>query len=543
MYRLLIVDDELPAVHALQFAIDWETHGFSDILMAENVAQAMEILMLHQVDMIICDIQMPGDNGIVLMHWVREHLPDIAFVFLSVHEDSKYISEAIHCGCLDYLLKPVKEKDLLKVVKKALAEIQQRQRYQLLDEAQEQASLLLGDMYVVFWRSLIFRELLCERDSIIEESKRRGLIFSDEMMIDHYRYFPILVTVREWHEAFEDREKHRILFAIRNVCEESIINQGVIGQFFRIGNRLLGGCFMLPDHLSVSAAGLENVFSQIHQTIRYYYSCSIQLLVGKPVRIWDIPDEMQLLFDAEENNVSDAPWQYCSAIEPSVSLIEPPDLQAWSDMVSLQANVDLEREIRRYFAQQGEKLSAEQLYQFRRMFAQMVYNQSYSLTKVSFYLIEDHEVIRAEEEARNSVKGTIRWCMLLLNRIWQFTQTRSVSEGVNVESICAYIDAHLRENLSREALAAHFFINPDYLGRLFKKKVGQGLNAYVQSKRINQACKLLSQTQLPIGDIGGQVGIPNFPYFCKLFKDMKGQSPQNYRKRFTEEEKNSEMVE
>lgn len=107
----------------------------------------------------------------------------------------------------------------------------------------------------------------------------------------------------------------------------------------------------------------------------------------------------------------------------------------------------------------------------------------------------------------------------------------SLPEESAVQKVQKFIRAHLGDNLTRETLASAVFLNPDYLGRLFKRETGCSLNDYIVQERIEEAKRLLAQTPCSIGEIAIQIGYSNFSYFSKLFKNEVGCSPNEYRTR------------
>lgn len=100
--------------------------------------------------------------------------------------------------------------------------------------------------------------------------------------------------------------------------------------------------------------------------------------------------------------------------------------------------------------------------------------------------------------------------------------------------VCAYIDAHYREEIHREELGELVFLNTDYLSRIFRKEKGISISNYIIQKRVEEAKKLLTQSTLPINTVSLYVGYSNFSYFTKMFKDNTGYAPLEYRRSFSE---------
>lgn len=107
MLRLLIVNDEEIAVRGMVEGIAWQECGIEiPVLVAFDAKQATDILERESVDIILCDIEMPGENGIQLIRHVRNAKMPIACIFLTCHAKFEYAQEALKLGCFDYILTP-----------------------------------------------------------------------------------------------------------------------------------------------------------------------------------------------------------------------------------------------------------------------------------------------------------------------------------------------------------------------------------------------------------------------------------------------------
>ena len=93
-----------------------------------------------------------------------------------------------------------------------------------------------------------------------------------------------------------------------------------------------------------------------------------------------------------------------------------------------------------------------------------------------------------------------------------------------------YLDANYQSDVSRSDLAVMVYLNPDYISRLFKKGTGISISSYLLNKRLDQAKGLLESTDLPVNAISHRVGYENYSYFCRMFKENTGCTPNEYRK-------------
>lgn len=98
-----------------------------------------------------------------------------------------------------------------------------------------------------------------------------------------------------------------------------------------------------------------------------------------------------------------------------------------------------------------------------------------------------------------------------------------------IKSIQNHILNYSNRELKLSHLAGMYFINPQYLCRLFKKETGVNFSEYVNNIRIRNAKKMLELTDDTIANISFQAGFNNVTYFNRLFKKIEGLSPSEYR--------------
>lgn len=100
-----------------------------------------------------------------------------------------------------------------------------------------------------------------------------------------------------------------------------------------------------------------------------------------------------------------------------------------------------------------------------------------------------------------------------------------------IKTVRQYIYEHCEEDLTLDKLAGLIYVHPDYLSRIFKQVTGQKLSSFIKACRMEQAKIYLSETYMKITEISSKVGYPNCSYFCQVFSEYFGISPEKYRKR------------
>jgi AraC-like DNA-binding protein len=93
----------------------------------------------------------------------------------------------------------------------------------------------------------------------------------------------------------------------------------------------------------------------------------------------------------------------------------------------------------------------------------------------------------------------------------------------------AYIKAHLAQELSLAQLAAVGQTSPAHFARLFKHATGLAPHQYVIACRMEQAKRLLAETNLPLSEIALQVGCTDHSHFSALFRAHVALTPTAYR--------------
>ncbi|MDR1533362.1 MAG: helix-turn-helix domain-containing protein [Clostridiales bacterium] len=97
------------------------------------------------------------------------------------------------------------------------------------------------------------------------------------------------------------------------------------------------------------------------------------------------------------------------------------------------------------------------------------------------------------------------------------------------QKIAAYIDEHCAENITRDELAAHVFLSPNHLSKVFKEKMGCAMADYINGARVAKAKELLALPLYSVAEVAARVGFDNTAYFSTVFRKATGQSPRKYR--------------
>lgn len=126
MYKLLIADDEYEIRNGLSHYVPWHDIGFEVVSEAANGMEVLEFLSEQQIDVILCDIQMPIKTGIDVARELFNQKSPVKVIFLSGYKEFDYAQQALNYGVKNYILKPTKYSELLKVFSKIKEELDQK---------------------------------------------------------------------------------------------------------------------------------------------------------------------------------------------------------------------------------------------------------------------------------------------------------------------------------------------------------------------------------------------------------------------------------
>ena len=126
--EILIVDDEVTVVSLIKKHVDWESIGIDKVQTAYNAEMAKRKVQENPIDIIICDIEMPQENGLVFLTWVKERYPDISTVILTAYPEFHYAQAAIKLGVKSYLLKPISFAELSETIRGMVKEISEQKK-------------------------------------------------------------------------------------------------------------------------------------------------------------------------------------------------------------------------------------------------------------------------------------------------------------------------------------------------------------------------------------------------------------------------------
>jgi DNA-binding NarL/FixJ family response regulator len=117
--RILLADDHALVRRGLRLVLEGEA-DMEVVGEAGDGAAAIQLALETPADLAILDISMPRRTGLQAVAEIRRRKPDLRCLMLSMHENERYLYEALKAGAAGYVLKSVADRDLVNAVRAAM---------------------------------------------------------------------------------------------------------------------------------------------------------------------------------------------------------------------------------------------------------------------------------------------------------------------------------------------------------------------------------------------------------------------------------------
>lgn len=124
--NVVIIDDEKWSRGVIRRFIPWNEMGLSLVGEASDGMYGLELIDQLHPDIILTDVKMPRMDGIELLSHIRKNHSDACVIIISGYNDYSFVRDAMRLGGMDYLLKPIKQAELMDALQRCLQKISSR---------------------------------------------------------------------------------------------------------------------------------------------------------------------------------------------------------------------------------------------------------------------------------------------------------------------------------------------------------------------------------------------------------------------------------
>jgi two-component system response regulator YesN len=537
MLKVMVVDDEENIRLGIVEGIDWGSYGLEVVCQAENGREALELSQRHRPDIILLDINMPFVNGVEFSKQARKFLPHSRIIILSGYSDFEYAKESIKYGVSEYLLKPVSPGELMEAIVKArdmLTESIRKEQY--LSGLKQRFLESIPALREKWVYDLLHATYLDHSEKAIKKKLEwLGIDFPSD------KFAACVIRIEDLAERSSGKEedKHLFLYAVKNICDE-ILSRNAFGLSVVTNEGLLEALISLESGDTCSYLGELDLKSEtIEKSIEEFLGLTVTVRFGSVYSGYS-----QIAYSYKE--------AYCSVQlqRPDREEGESVARDKTASVLALVFPYDKEQELVRHLKAMNDKalkvaadlldeIEANDLIAGDPDYLAAAASQ---IMRTVRRLLADSEIPEDNEERLNEsagpagsfkiedpseIKATlIRYVAGALQRI---IKTKGKPFRIEIEQVKSFIEENYDKDISLKDISSRIFMNPNYLCTLFKNEVGETINNYMTRVRMEQAMKLLRETDLKVFEIAERVGYSNTNYFSYTFKKYTGQAPVEYR--------------
>lgn len=532
MMKVLIADDEKKVCLLLRNLISWEESNANIIGEAYTGPDAFELARKEHPDIIISDIRMPGYDGLELIHKVKEIAPDITFIMISGHKQFEYAQRAMRHGVKHYLLKPIDGEELEECLKQIRWEKQmEAERIAVVAELSEENESR-DEWKRRFLSSIMAEERFWQKEGAI------GKLPFEQIKLEEGNFRAIIVKLDS--VGTKDQEIQPMLEKVFDILEKSI--KGECLEY--VSSFIHSGVVAITNFKYDTKEELKRVIDNLHEELEDY----IHRFAGVRVTIGVGSGEQGF------QNLTECIRTSLAAVRYRISFHGMPVIfYEDHDFEEISAERIISPVVRQRILTAVDNLDMSAVEQeLRAVFELMKGSRNYSpviFYKVSelckLYLEEHMEELGYEKEmeqpyykiwneeidAATNENAIQQATWSLTKRIIHRMKEEKTSRDIKpVRLIKHYIEMNYKEDISLNQLSELVHLNPSYVSSIFKKNTGMTFSEYLIICRMEEAKKLLVQTDKSITEIAEELKYQNSKSFSKMFMKSVGLKPSEYRK-------------
>lgn len=515
MYSIMIVDDERFTREGIAKVLPWNQLGIDRVDTADSGASALEKMDSHASDIVITDLEMNQIDGIELIRSINRRNPDVRIVVLTAHDDFSYVQECCRMEVHDYLLKPVDQEELMRVISQQVEALNRRQQ-------ERKQAKIYNRIYGISEQARVeqsIRSFLKDRTNLKEVQQiiaDYGYEAGDALQVALIS--PVAYDHTEWQEHYE-----LMNLSVKNTCIELVDYHhngitvedahGTLVLILFLGKTHMDG-IQLVEQLTVLLQEEYNIpqkvylGSQVQEVVQLYISYHDAL----HLRLDAHAGRENIVQTSTERNRASLIAGVCNEFEKGIE----------------QNLADTQRTLHIF----SSYCQATEAY---NMSLELIRHTCFQLlSNVYFYWLI--ECGATADNRLSSLMNVLRTAQqeeifqtgreFLIHMLGNDSQKNSdvIQRAQN------YIQSHLDQPLSVTQMAGEYYLSVAYFSKLFKKTVGVGCNTYIINRRMDMARQLLENTGMQVSLIAERVGYRDVNYFSLAFKKQTGCTPVEYRR-------------
>ena len=526
-WKVVIVDDEFRIAMLIQKLIHWEDLQMECVAAVNKGVTVLNMIQEEELDIVITDIRMPVVNGFDLINKAKELEKDIRFVVISGYKEFEYAHRALQHGVSDYLLKPINEEELNRVLHKIGEELKKKEEQSLekkvLEESLSKSKKIIRSNFL---KNLIERE----HEQVGNEVELTG---------DIYRGIDIKLDYVDYNRH-DEKQDQLTTERITSLVEQNF--REVAGDvLICVKENLHMYCMLNYD--SSRSKEIKNSISNILSSVKEYLTGFEQYEVSVGIGS-EKSDIGEMRFSIREAG---------SAVGNRIKLgtgrllyyeAMARDDEAVIEKMKEQLRKSIQGSVENFFGDVLDQAINDAFAPFM-LEEDHDYSNCYDIAedgiRCFFEMLQTRHTGQEQGTEEKELLEKCRHCYSLMQlkklmkgellRILD-TQRRDVEAKAArpIRKARQYVEEHYGDKITLEDLAELVGLNPVYFSVLFKNETGMNFSAYLAEVRMEHAKDMLCNSNETISVIGQNVGYRDSRYFSQTFTKLVGVKPALYRK-------------
>ncbi|WP_170292703.1 response regulator [Metabacillus idriensis] len=494
LYKLLIADDESNIRRGIQAMIEREFSGEIETLLAGEGLEASERLNNEKIDILVTDIKMPRMNGVELIQSLQEKDQIPVLIILSGYDDFEYTKAAIKCRVKDYLLKPVNRHELFQTIRSTLDDFKKTETITQRELEEVQSSQL---QYILL-------------NPLITEEQIKEICGKIQLDLSSESYYTGVIDSKN---GIENVKKHLEKSGMKSYCFLDQKERAVIlsedKNIFPFLKEQLGSVSIGFSEGKTGFRHLKASYLEAAEAVKYGFLYPRNQLI----------DYNDIQF-REENVLP--PIEEIKKIKNMLGTVREQEIKSL-----LLKILDYEK-ITTYSISYLEEVNRE----MNRLIFDSFFARFGEESAETFKLISKTGCLYSFRDFYHYLHETQN----LLMRLHEYMkQTKSISSEQNhLEQAMQFIQENYYKDLNLAVVSNHISLNYSYFSHVFKESTGQNFVDYLKQIRILNSKKWLRESDLKVFEISEKVGYKNPKQFARVFREIEGISPKEFREQVRE---------
>lgn len=533
--KVLIADDEAKVCKLIRYLIDWEAMGFEIVDIVNDGMSAYNSICQNQPDIVITDIRMPNYDGLELVKKSKELYPDIYFIIISGYSHFEYAQQAIKYGVQDYLLKPLKKKELQETLRNIKVDYESKLSETLRHE--ELCSIADNNrkqMKQNFLKQIVehgVKDSDTYEYTIDAANSEFGCNF-EEGWFQIYLLRPYIKDKDKEIQAVEFlllKIQQTLIEKMESYCLEilSVVHNGAVVLLLNLKDPIEEEAEKSFKKLKITMSNAYEMFDEVELVMARGNSYRDVVMAGKSYQ------EALSALKGRMGKINGSILSCEDIFESGKRSSEYIDMNARNDIIACQERMDkdgiihkiemVEKSLSPYGADGALVYECFCELVETLLFGMKNYGDEFESGELTEY--------KSVFEESYSYAELFSWLKDEIQKRYEiYAEKKRITESKPIRDAKQYIYDNFNNNLSLDNVSEVVGFNPAYFSTLFKKETGKNFSEYLTELRIQNAKTYLIQTGYEIAEVARFVGYGDLKYFSKLFKKETGLNPSEFRK-------------